>query len=57
MTDTNSLYFKSNNKYIKTANLKSPNFNGTPIVPTPEKISRHKCLRSIWSTTRQQKVQ
>ena len=39
MTDTNSLYFKSNNKYIKTANLKSPNFNGTPIVPTPEKIS------------------
>lgn len=39
MTATNSLYFKNNNEYIKTANLDSPSFTGTPTVPTPEKIS------------------
>ena len=38
MTSTNSLYFKNNNnEFIKTANLDSPNFTGTPSVLTPQK--------------------
>lgn len=36
MSNLSSLYFKSNNEYIKTANLDSPNFTGTPTVPTPD---------------------
>lgn len=39
MTTLNSLYIKNNGEFIKTANLDSPNFTGTPTVPTPEKAS------------------
>ena len=39
MTTLNSLYIKNNDEFIKTANLDSPNFTGTPTVPTPEKAS------------------
>ena len=35
MTKTNSLYFKNGNKFIKTANIDSPDFVGTPNIPEP----------------------